>query len=55
MIESDPGAISIHQVAREKIMKIICYLSPGCGSEDELRTNIGLALEAEKKGHAVSS
>ncbi len=28
-------------------MKIECYLSPGCGSEDALRTNIGQALEKE--------
>ncbi len=28
-------------------MKIECYLSSGCGSEDVLRTNIGQALEKE--------
>ncbi len=28
-------------------MKIECYLSAGCGSEDALRRNIGLALELE--------
>ncbi|MBE3066056.1 MAG: hypothetical protein IMZ73_01315 [Chloroflexi bacterium] len=35
-------------------MKIICYLSPGCGSEEELRTNIGFALEAENISADVS-
>lgn len=29
-------------------MKIDCYLSPGCGSEDALRENITRALAAEK-------
>jgi len=28
-------------------MKIECYLSTGCGSEDALRTNIYAALEKE--------
>lgn len=35
-------------------MKIICYLSTACGSEEELRTNIGLALEAENISAEVS-
>ena len=29
-------------------MKIDCYLSPGCGSEADLRANIARALEMEK-------
>ncbi len=29
-------------------MKIDCYLSPGCGSEDALRENIARALVLEK-------
>lgn len=28
-------------------MKIKCYLSPGCGSEEALKANIASALEAE--------
>jgi len=33
---------------RKTIMKIDCYLSPGCGSEDALRENITRALVIEK-------
>ena len=29
-------------------MKIDCYLSPGCGSEDALRDNITRALDSEQ-------
>ena len=29
-------------------MKIDCYISQGCGSEDALKENIARALEAEK-------
>ena len=29
------------------ILKITCLLSPGCGSEDALRSNIAGALKAE--------
>jgi hypothetical protein len=29
-------------------MKIDCYISQGCGSEEELKENIERALEAEK-------
>ena len=29
-------------------MKIDCYISQGCGSEEELKQNINRALEAEK-------
>ena len=29
-------------------MKIDCYISQGCGSEDALKENIDLALRAEK-------
>ncbi len=29
-------------------MKIDCYVSQGCGSEDTLKENIALALKAEK-------
>ena len=29
-------------------MKIDCYISQGCGSEDALKENIDRALEAEK-------
>jgi hypothetical protein len=29
-------------------VKIDCYLSPGCGSEDALKANIARALEVEK-------
>ena len=29
-------------------MKIDCYISQGCGSEDALKANIDRALEAEK-------
>jgi hypothetical protein len=32
----------------EKSVKIDCYLSPGCGSETELKENISRAVEAEK-------
>jgi len=28
-------------------MRIECYLSPGCASEEELRKNINAALDAE--------
>ena len=35
-------------------MEIICYLSPACGSEEESRTNISLALEAENISAEVS-
>lgn len=35
-------------------MKIDCYLSKGCGSEEELKANIAGALEAEKVDAAVS-
>lgn len=35
-------------------MKIICYLSLGCGSEEQLRTNISLALKAENVGADIS-
>ncbi|MHB0867485.1 MAG: thioredoxin domain-containing protein [Thermoleophilia bacterium] len=35
-------------------MKISCYLSPGCGSEEELRANIDLALRAESISAEVS-
>lgn len=31
-----------------RMMKIDCYLSPGCGSEDALRENITRALAIEK-------
>ena len=30
------------------IMKIDCYISQGCGSEEALKENIARALEAEK-------
>jgi hypothetical protein len=30
------------------IIKIDCYLSPGCGSEEALRANIARALAREK-------
>ncbi len=30
------------------IIKIDCYLSPGCGSEEALRANIARALAMEK-------
>jgi hypothetical protein len=29
-------------------VKIDCYLSPGCGSEEALKENIARALEADK-------
>lgn len=32
----------------EKIMRIDCYLSPGCASEEALRENIKQALAFEK-------
>ncbi len=35
-------------------MKIDCYLSHGCGSEEALKTNIALALESEKTEAEVS-
>ena len=35
-------------------MKIICYLSPACGSEEGLRANIDRALEAESMSADVS-
>ncbi|MHB1391050.1 MAG: thioredoxin domain-containing protein [Thermoleophilia bacterium] len=35
-------------------MKISCYLSLGCGSEEELRANIDLALRAENISAEVS-
>lgn len=33
---------------REKSVKIDCYISQGCGSEEALKENIAHALEAEK-------
>jgi hypothetical protein len=33
---------------KRAIMKIDCYLSPGCGSEEALRDNITRALVCEK-------
>ncbi len=35
-------------------MKIDCYLSPGCGSEEALRENIAAALATEKKEAEVN-
>ncbi|MDA8084750.1 MAG: hypothetical protein M0024_13920 [Nitrospiraceae bacterium] len=35
-------------------MKIDCYISQGCGSEDALKENIDRALEAEKIQAEVS-
>ncbi|MHB1325194.1 MAG: thioredoxin domain-containing protein [Thermoleophilia bacterium] len=35
-------------------MKITCYLSPACGSEEELKTNIVRALAAENISADVS-
>ncbi|MBK5225763.1 MAG: hypothetical protein JJD96_04210 [Thermoleophilia bacterium] len=35
-------------------MKIICYLSPACGSEKELRANIDRALDSENISAEVS-
>ena len=32
----------------EQAMKIDCYMSQGCGSEEALQENIALALAAEK-------
>jgi hypothetical protein len=34
-------------MAREKSVKIDCYVSHGCGSEEALKENIARALEAE--------
>ncbi|MBK5225653.1 MAG: hypothetical protein JJD96_03650 [Thermoleophilia bacterium] len=36
-------------------MKITCYLSPACGSEEELKTNIDSALAAENISAEVST
>ena len=36
------------EVVRENLMKIDCYLSQGCGSEQALRENIIQALIMEK-------
>ena len=33
-----------------KLMRIDCYLSPGCASQEALQTNITQALEIEKVG-----
>ena len=35
-------------------MKISCYLSQGCGSEEELKANIADALKAERVKAEVS-
>lgn len=34
--------------ARGKTVKIECYISQGCGSEEALKENIARALETEK-------
>ena len=39
--------------AKGKSVKIDCYISQGCGSEEALRENIASALEAEKVHAAV--
>lgn len=35
-------------------VKIVCYISQGCGSEEALKENIGRALNAEKIRAEVS-
>ena len=35
-------------------VKIVCYISQGCGSEEALKENIGRALNAEKIQAEVS-
>ncbi len=35
-------------------VKIVCYISQGCGSEEALKENIGRALDAEKIQAEVS-
>jgi hypothetical protein len=39
---------NVPDVSSEVFMKIDCYLSPGCGSEETLRENITKALAIEK-------
>jgi hypothetical protein len=38
----------VTNVTNGSFMKIDCYLSPGCGSEETLRENITRALVIEK-------
>jgi hypothetical protein len=49
-IEEKIGCLRIRDsgVVRENPMKIDCYLSGGCGSEEALRQNIAQALVIEK-------
>ncbi len=42
------GEFHDHNISRGGIVKIDCYISQGCGSEEALKENIDRALAAEK-------